>query len=109
MIVGGLAERHGLELERLDCPQQPKAGFVVVADHIGRHGASVVVDDLGRIGLDHQIADRQHQTVSIDEDARSFAFAPEALDGAAFGIDVGLDPHHRRNELFDPGILRRDL
>ena len=40
--VGGLAERHRLELERLDRAQQAEAGLVVVADDVGRHGASAI-------------------------------------------------------------------
>jgi len=42
---------------------------MIVADDVRRYGAPVVVDDLGRVGLDHEIADRQDQTGAIDDDA----------------------------------------
>ena len=55
--------------QRLDGAQQAETGLVVVADDVRRHGMSAVVDDLGRVGLDHQIADRQDEAVAVDKDA----------------------------------------
>jgi len=64
------------DLEWLDRAQQTKARLVIIADDTGREGAPVVGGDLGRIGLDHQIADRQDEPVGIDQDAGAFAIAP---------------------------------
>ncbi len=99
--VGDLAERERLDLEWLDRAQQAKARLMIIADDTGREGASVIGDDLGRIGLDHQIADRQDEPVGIDQDASAFAIAPETLHRATLGIDVGLDLDHRRDQVLE--------
>jgi hypothetical protein len=67
--VGGLAQRHRLVFERFDRAQQAEARFMVVADDVCRHGPPVVVDDFGGVGLDHQVADRQDEAVTVDKDA----------------------------------------
>src|SRR4029077_5513151 len=67
--LGGLAQRHRLWRVGAARAPQAEAAFVIVADDVRRYGAPVVVDDLGRVGLDHEIADRQHKTGAIDDDA----------------------------------------
>ena len=67
--VGRLAERERLDPQGLDRLDEAEAGLMIVADDIGGHGASRVGDELRRMRLDHQIADRQHQPVVIDDDA----------------------------------------
>src|SRR5438874_4999620 len=44
---GGLAQRHRLELERLDRAQQAEARFVVVTDDVRRYGTAIIIDDFG--------------------------------------------------------------
>src|SRR5882757_703122 len=97
--VGDLAERERLDLEWLDRAKQAKTSLVIIADYAGRDGAPVVGDDLGRIGLDHQVADRQDEPVGIDQNASALAIAPEPLHSAALGIDMGLDLDHRRDQI----------
>src|SRR5919201_1844179 len=62
---------------------------------------------IGRVSLDHQIADCQHESVGIDEDTGALAFAAQTLHSASIRRDVRVDPHHRRNELFDGSWLGR--
>ena len=104
--VGGFAERHRLELERLDRPQQAKAAFVIIADHVRGYRSSRVVGNLGGEGLDHEIADRQQKAILIDKDCGALALAAQAVHGPPVGIDVGLHLHDGREEIVDSIVLR---
>jgi len=56
---------------------------VVIADDIRRHVAAVIGHHLGRVRLDHEIADGQDQTIGVYHDGRALALAPERRGGCA--------------------------
>jgi hypothetical protein len=60
----GQAERCRLQLQRRQRPHQAEAGGQVVGHHAGRDAALVVGDQLHLVGLEDQVADRQHQAVA---------------------------------------------
>jgi hypothetical protein len=49
----------------------------------------IVGRDLGGMRFHHQVADRQHKTLVVDDDAGSFALAAEYLDRAPVRVDEG--------------------
>src|SRR4029079_16134860 len=57
----GLAEAHRAHFELLARPQQTETRFVVVTHYIGRDRVTVIGCDLGRVRLDHEVADGQHE------------------------------------------------
>ena len=98
-----------LDLERLGGAQQAEAGVVVVADHIGGGLAAGIGENFGGMRLDHQIADGEDQALVVDDDAGAGALLAETFDRAPLGIDVGLDLHHRREQLIGGDVRRRVL
>ena len=104
--LGRLAERNRRDLDRHERPQQAEPGLVVVSDDARRHCAPVVEADLRRLCLDHEIADGEHETVVVDDDAGAFPLPTQALDRAAVAFDRGLHPHDRRDQLVERPRLR---
>ena len=42
---------------------------MIVADDARRDGTAIIGHDLGGIGFDHEIANRKHEPVAVDQDA----------------------------------------
>ena len=86
-LVGGDrgrdAERRRRDAERRQRLHQAEAGGEVVGDHAGRDAAAVAGDEIDLVGFEDQVADRQHQAVVADQDARALALACRASRSSA--------------------------
>ena len=74
--------------------------------HDLRRQPAATGDDLGRFGLEDEIADGEDQPVGIDDHAATAAFGAEELSGARIGWDGCFDPDDGGEEVVDD--LRAD-
>ena len=96
-----IAQGHGLDAERPVGAQESEAGVVVIPDNRCRDGVPVRGQDLGRLRLQNQVADGQHQAVGADDDAAALALGAKGARGAGIGADIGAHADHRPQHLGD--------
>ena len=71
--------------------QQAETGGQVVGDHARRHAAITVHHQVDAFGFEYQVADRQHQAIDVDHDARALAPAPQRFNRS--GVVDSSGPH----------------
>ena len=87
-----------------DGAKQAESSIVVVADHVGGDGTALGRRHFGSVRFDHQIADRQDEAGVVDDDARACSIPAQAFQGAAVGIDEGLESDDAGDDILELGL-----
>jgi hypothetical protein len=99
--VGRGAEHRRLDPKRLDRAHEPEAGLVVVGDRMGLHDASAHRGQRHLVGLRDQIADGEHETLLVDDDAAALPVGAEERSGEGVLRHVRAQRHDRRERLVE--------
>ena len=92
--TGWLAECDRRQPQRCQRAHQTESCGHVVAHHARRNGAAVVGQQPHVGGLEHQVADGQHQAVVVDDDARTLPRLAQRGGGARAFDCFDLDADH---------------
>ncbi len=102
------SEAQGGQAEIAQGLDEAEAGHRIVADDMGGHEAPVMGGEPDALGLDHEIADGQHEAVLADHHAVPARLGAERLGGEGLRGRAGGQGDHRGQRPFEiVGVVAR--